>query len=109
MSARSRTRREESVTHIFAASCYSEPERLVAVSFHGVCEAARRSPLRHPLRISLRNCDRASSSTQGTRLWRLAMKMIFVPLDGSILAEQVLPYVSTLARLLEAKICLLRV
>jgi nucleotide-binding universal stress UspA family protein len=37
------------------------------------------------------------------------MKMILVPLDGSILAEQVLPYVSTLARLLEARICLLRV
>jgi nucleotide-binding universal stress UspA family protein len=37
------------------------------------------------------------------------MNMILVPLDGSILAEQVLPYVSTLARLLEARICLLRV
>ena len=37
------------------------------------------------------------------------MKTILVPLDGSILAEQVLPYVSTLARLLEARICLLRV
>jgi hypothetical protein len=37
------------------------------------------------------------------------MKTILVPLDGSIQAEQVLPYVSTLARLLEARICLLRV
>jgi len=37
------------------------------------------------------------------------MKMILVPLDGSILSEQVLPYASTLARLLEARICLLRV
>jgi nucleotide-binding universal stress UspA family protein len=37
------------------------------------------------------------------------MKTILVPLDGSILAEQVLPYVVTLARLLEARICLLRV
>lgn len=37
------------------------------------------------------------------------MKTILVPLDGSILAEQVLPYVGTLARILEARICLLRV
>jgi nucleotide-binding universal stress UspA family protein len=37
------------------------------------------------------------------------MKMILVPLDGSILAEQALPFVSTVARLLDARICLLRV
>ena len=37
------------------------------------------------------------------------MKTILVPLDGSLLAEQVLPYISTLARILEARICLLRV
>jgi nucleotide-binding universal stress UspA family protein len=37
------------------------------------------------------------------------MKTILVPLDGSILAEQVLPYVRVLAPLLNARICLLRV
>jgi hypothetical protein len=31
---------------------------------------------------------------------RFAMKTILIPLDGSILAEQVLPYVGTLAPLL---------
>jgi nucleotide-binding universal stress UspA family protein len=37
------------------------------------------------------------------------MKTIVVPLDGSLLAEQVLPYTCTLATLLEARLCLLRV
>jgi len=37
------------------------------------------------------------------------MKTILVPLDGSILAEQVLPYAGILAPMLEARICLLRV
>jgi hypothetical protein len=37
------------------------------------------------------------------------VKTILVPLDGSILAEQVLPYVGILAPMLEARICLLRV
>ena len=37
------------------------------------------------------------------------MKTILVPLDGSILAEQVLPYVHVLAPLLDARVCLLRV
>ena len=37
------------------------------------------------------------------------MKTILVPLDGSLLAEQVLPYVCVLAPLLDARVCLLRV
>ena len=37
------------------------------------------------------------------------MKTILVPLDGSILAEQVLPSVRVLAPLLDARVCLLRV
>ena len=37
------------------------------------------------------------------------MNTILVPLDGSALAEQVLPQVSTLALTLDAKVCLLQV
>lgn len=37
------------------------------------------------------------------------MKTILVPLDGSALAEQVLPYISQLAEMLHARVCLLRV
>jgi hypothetical protein len=39
----------------------------------------------------------------------VAVKTIFVPLDGSPLAEQVLPYVQTLAPILDARVHLLRV
>jgi len=37
------------------------------------------------------------------------MQTILVPLDGSQLAEQVLPHVAALARLLRARVCLLQV
>ena len=37
------------------------------------------------------------------------MSTILVPLDGSALAEQVLPYVRLLAPILHARVCLLRV
>jgi nucleotide-binding universal stress UspA family protein len=39
----------------------------------------------------------------------VGLKTIFVPLDGSVLAEAVLPHVSTLARMLKAEAHLLRV
>jgi nucleotide-binding universal stress UspA family protein len=39
----------------------------------------------------------------------VAVKTILVPLDGSPLAEQVLPYVQTLAPILDARVLLLRV
>ena len=37
------------------------------------------------------------------------MKTILVPLDGSAIAERILPYVRTLAPCLGARVCLLRV
>src|SRR5689334_7243184 len=43
-------------------------------------------------------------------IWKeTAMQTILVPLDGSRLAEQVLPHVAVLAPLLEARVCLLHV
>jgi nucleotide-binding universal stress UspA family protein len=51
----------------------------------------------------------ATALLQTRSMKEAVMKTILVPLDGSARAEQVLPYAAYLAKLMKARICLLRV
>jgi hypothetical protein len=71
-----------------------------------MCEAAHRNTTRSST-IFATASSRFQLQPQRPIRGRFAVMTILVPLDGSILAEQVLPYVGILAPMLEAKICLL--
>lgn len=102
---------EGSPASSIVAEANKDPAALIAMSTHGRSGVARwvMGSVTDKVLHSVQNPLLIVRSEEGDSTPEANIRTIIVPLDGSALAEQVLPHVMTVAKALDCKISLIRV